>query len=210
VTYLTQVTVDFSTAARMRLRDSYDWHRAVWKAFPGRDNQPRDFLTRLDRRRNGFRLLLVSPVEPVRPDWCPPDVASWQTKPIPDAYFTRNQYVFQLCANATKKVSKERPDGSLTKNGRRVPLGKREELVEWINRKGDSGGFTVDEVTLRTFFRGREYFARNGQPGLHSAVEFQGLLTVTDPAKFYETFTRGVGPAKAFGFGLLVIAPVAF
>jgi len=34
------------------------------------------------------------------------------------------------------------------------------------------------------------------------------MLTVTDPAKFHETFTRGVGPAKAFGFGLLVIAPV--
>jgi|SRR5208283_2279597 len=209
MTYLTQATLDFVTAARMRLRNSYDWHQAVWKAFPGRDKQPRDFLTRLDQRRDGFRLLLVSPVQPARPDWCPADLASWQTKPIPDAYFTRRQYIFQLCANPTKKVSKERPDGSLTKNGRRVPLRKREELVEWIKRKGDHGGFTVDEATLCTFPRGAEYFEKNGQPGLHSAVEFQGMLTVTDPAQFHETFTRGVGPAKAFGFGLLVIAPVA-
>ena len=37
MTYLTQVTLDFATAARLRLRDSYDWHQAVWKAFPGRD-----------------------------------------------------------------------------------------------------------------------------------------------------------------------------
>lgn len=209
MTYLTQVTLDFATAARLRLRDSYDWHRAVWKAFPGRDGERRDFLTRLDQRREGFRLLIVSPLQPVRPDWCPADAESWKTKPIPETYFTRRRYAFQLCGNPTKKVSKERSDGSLTKNGRRVPLGKREELVEWIKRKGDQGGFAVDEAALRTFPRGREYFEKKGQAGLHSAVEFEGALTVTDPAKFHETFAFGIGSAKAFGFGLLVIAPVA-
>ena len=43
MTYLTQVYVDFATAARLGLRDSYDWHQAVWKAFPGRDGLGRDF-----------------------------------------------------------------------------------------------------------------------------------------------------------------------
>ncbi len=33
---------------------------------------------------------------------------------------------------------------------------------------------------------------------------------MTDPAKFHETFTRGIGSAKAFGFGLLVIAPASW
>jgi CRISPR system Cascade subunit CasE len=209
MTHLAQVTLDFATAARLGLRDCYDWHQKVWKAFPGRDGERRDFLTRLDQRREGFRLLIVSPTQPERPEWCPPDPESWKTKPIPETYFTRRRYAFQLCANPTKKVSKELPDGSLTKNGRRVPLRKREELVDWIKRKGDQGGFAVDEATLRTFSRGREYFKKNGQDGLHSAVEFQGVLAVTDPAKFHETFTGGIGSAKAFGFGLLVIAPVA-
>ena len=207
MTHLTQVTLDFATAAGLRLRDCYDWHQAVWKAFPGRDGEQRDFLTRLDRRREGFRLLMVSPTQPVRPDWCPADTESWKTKPIPETYFTRKRYAFQLCANPTKKVA-SKTDGTVTKNGRRVPLGKREELVEWIRRKGEQGGFTVVEAALRTFSRGREYFDKNGRQGLHSAVEFQGVLTVTDPAKFHETFTRGIGSAKAFGFGLLVIAPV--
>jgi CRISPR system Cascade subunit CasE len=209
MTHLTQVTLDFATAARLRLRDCYDWHQAVWKAFPGREGLRREFLTRLDRRREGFRLLIVSPSEPVRPEWCPPDAESWRTKPISERYFTCRRYVFQLWANPTKKVSKEGPDGTLTKNGRRVPLGKREELVQWIKRKGDQGGFTVNEATLRTFSRGREYFRKNGQDGLHSAVEFEGVLSVTDPAKFHETFTRGIGSAKAFGFGLLVIVPIS-
>jgi len=208
MTYLTQVTLDFATAARLRLRDCYDWHQASWKAFPGRDGEQREFLTRLDRRREGFRLLIVSPTPPVQPDWCPADAESWKSKPIPEKYFTRSRYAFQLCSNPTKKIA-SKPNGTVTKNGRRVPLGKREELVAWISRKGEQGGFTVDEATLRTFSRGREYFEKNGLQGLHSAVEFQGVLTVTDPAKFHETFTRGIGSAKAFGFGLLVIAPIA-
>ena len=206
MTQLTQVSLDFATTARLRLRDCYDWHQAVWKAFPGRDGEQRLFVTRLDQRREGFRLLIVSPAEPSRPSWCPAE--SWKTKPIPESYFTRRRYTFQLCANPTKKIA-SKPDGTVTKNGRRVPLGKREELVGWIKRKGEQGGFALDEATLRTFSRGREYFEKDGRTGLHSAVEFQGVLTVTDPAEFHEAFTRGIGSAKAFGFGLLVIAPIS-
>jgi CRISPR system Cascade subunit CasE len=130
-------------------------------------------------------------------------------KSIPESYFTRRQYAFQLCANPTKKVTKISADGQPTKNGKRVPLRVREEVVSWISRKGEQGGFAVNEETLRTFSRGREYFEKRGKRGLHSAVEFQGVLNVTDPVKFHETFTQGIGPAKAFGFGLLVIAPTS-
>lgn len=153
-------------------------------------------------------MLIVSQSPPARPEWCPHDPESWKTKPIPASYFTRRRYVFQLCANPTKKVSKERPDRSLTKNGRRVPIWIREELVEWITRKGEQGGFVVDETTLCTFSRGRDYFEKNGMRGLHSAVEFQGVLTVNDSVRFHETFSHGIGSAKAFGFGMLVIAPL--
>ena len=208
MTYITQVTLDFASAARLGLRDNYHWHQAVWKAFPGRDGEERKFLTRLDQYGDGFRLIIVSPIQPVRPEWCPADQECWKSKPIPETYFTRARYVFQLCANPTRKVSKQLPDGTLTKNGRRVPLTNREDLVEWIKRKGEQGGFAVDVAVLRAFSRGRQYFDKSGQPGLHSAVEFEGALTVTDPVIFHETFTRGIGSAKAFGFGLLMIAPV--
>ena len=47
-------------------------------------------------------------------------------------------------------------------------------------------------------------------PGSTNAIGriYQGILNVTDPAAFHRTFTRGIGSAKAFGFGLLVIAPI--
>lgn len=206
MTYLTQATIDHATALKRGLRDTYDWHQAVWKAFPGRDGVTRDFLTRLDEHDDGFRLLIVSSVEPTKPEWCPPD--RWQTKSVPVSYFTRHRYAFQLCANPTKKITKLNAEGSPTKNGRRVPLHTREELAAWIGRKGEQGGFIVDKETLRTIPRGREYFTKKGTRGLHSATEFRGVLTVSDPKKFYETFTRGLGSAKAFGFGLLIVAPI--
>jgi CRISPR system Cascade subunit CasE len=205
MTYLTQATIGHAAAAKCGLRDAYDWHQAVWKAFPGRDGQHRDFLTRLDEGAEGFKLLIVSPEIPTRPDWCPVDC--WQSKPIPPAYFSKRRYAFQLCANPTKKITKLNPDGSPTKNGKRVSLHNREELVAWMQRKGEQGGFAVEEDALRTIPKGPEYFHKNDVRGLHSAVEFQGQLTVTDPSKFHESFTRGIGSAKAFGFGLLVIAP---
>ena len=71
--------------------------------------------------------------------------------------------------NPTKKVAKLASDGSPTKNGRRVPLATRAELVDWLKRKSGQGGFSIDENTLRSFSRGREYFDKNGQRGLHTA-----------------------------------------
>jgi CRISPR system Cascade subunit CasE len=207
MTSLTQIRLSAATVARLGIRDVYDWHQRTWECFPCRDGQPRDFLTRLDRKGDSFQLLIVSPAEPTRPAWCPGDC--WRgPKLIPESYFSRTRYRFQLCANPTKKVAVQNPDGSFKKNSRRVPLGKREDLIAWLQRKGEQGGFSVEEDSLRIIPRGREYFQKNGQTGLHTAVEFQGVLVVTDPQRFHEAFRRGVGPARAFGFGLLVIAPV--
>ena len=126
MTYLTQALLDYATVARLRLRDIYDWHQAAWKAFPGRDGRQRDFLTRLDRleEQEQFRLLIVSPVEPIRPDWCPADPEAWKTKPIPTTYFLRRLYRFRLRANPTKKIRVDQPDGACrSAPARNWPLG---------------------------------------------------------------------------------------
>ena len=41
------------------------------------------------------------------------------------------------------------------------------------------------------------------------SARFDGILEVTDPAAFAATIAAGIGPAKAFGFGLLSVAPVS-
>jgi CRISPR system Cascade subunit CasE len=205
--YLTQALIPAEVAARIGLKDSYDWHQAVWTAFPGRAGEKRDFLTRVDQRDCHCRLLIVSRVEPVQPDWLPDGPEAWQTKPIPSNYFQHKLYRFQLRANPTKKVTAFGPDGQPKKNSRRVPLVKREDLVDWLKRKGEAAGFIPDEKSLRILAGGRESFSKQGAQGMHSSVDFDGALTVKDQAKFHEAFGKGIGSAKGFGFGLLVIAP---
>lgn len=205
--HLTQILVSYEDAIRLlRIRDTYDWHQRVWEAFGGRDGQPRDFLLRVDRKEEAFRVIILSHSLPSKPDWCP--TGSFGTKVVPDDYFTRSRYRFTLLANPTRKVRAENSDGSRKKNGRRVPLTQREELIDWLSRKADAGGFRIHPDALRTIPRGCEFFHRAGAHGVHTAVEFQGELTVTDPAQFRATVSRGIGSAKAFGFGLLVVAPI--
>ena len=204
---LTQILVPYETAVRyLKIRDSYDWHQRVWQAFQGRDGEKRDFLSRVDEIDEAYRLLIVSPMAPQKPDWCPTDC--FKTKVIPDDFFAAGTFRFSLLANPTRKVRSD-ASGNRTKNGRRLPLTSREDLLAWIRRKAETGGFSLgdDDESVRTVPKPRSYFQKSGASGVHYAVEFQGILTITDAELFRRTFTTGIGSAKAFGFGMLALAP---
>jgi CRISPR system Cascade subunit CasE len=206
--HLTQILVSYEDAVRLlRIRDTYDWHQRVWQAFGARDGKARDFLIRVDRKEEAYRVIILSGSVPKKPDWCPTDC--FGTKTIPDDYFQYARYRFSLLVNPTKKLRVDNPDGTRKKNGRRTPIVKREELLMWLQRKAEAGGFSVDPESLRILPRGREYFHKPDAHGTHNAIEFQGELVVRDAAQFRATVAAGLGSAKAFGFGLLTIAPIS-
>jgi CRISPR system Cascade subunit CasE len=212
--FLTSIWLGEREAAALRLFDTYDWHQAAWKCFPARDDAKRDFLTRLDRKDGGFRLILVSPTAPVQPEWS--REGEWQSREIPQDYFAKRRYRFQLRANPTKKLRTDKPDGTRKKNGTRVALTAPADLAAWLARKGEAGGFFAhglqpedpEPCAISPAYRFHFHRERDGHRGVHSGVDFTGILEVTDPARFHETFRLGIGSAKAFGFGLLVIAPL--
>lgn len=218
--FLSRAFVDYELAFKRGLRDAYRWHQAVWEAFPGRDGAQRDFLTRLDAHDRGFQVVILSAAQPVKPDWCPTD--QWETKPVPESFWAHDRYAFQLRANPTKKIiHPDRPkvigpDGRINRNrnARRVALRQREDLVAWLTRKGGTGGFRVNADTLRTHPARKEFFWKphpgepaKAMPGVVQGIEFRGTLRVLDRERFRETVRGGVGSAKAFGFGLLLLAP---
>jgi len=200
--HLTKIEIDHEAAFKAGLRDAYSWHQKTWEAFPGRDGQERDFLTRLDEIDGGLRLLILSPLEPKRPNWCPE--SCWQSKVVEESLFSHPKFRFSLVANPTKKVKSE----TNPKNGRRVPLVKREDLLNWLQRKGELHGFTFNLESTRTSPRPRQSFIKKGTAGLHTATEFSGELTVTNQETFRHAAIHGIGSAKAFGFGMLCLAPV--
>ena len=46
---------------------------------------------------------------------------------------------------------------------------------------------------------------RTNREPTKSGVTYEGLLTVTDAAKFREALTSGIGRGKAYGLGLLTV-----
>ena len=85
-----------------------------------------------------------------------------------------------------------------------------DQLYDWLARRAAPAGFSVDR-DFTTVQPGYVYvnWARNGN-GYHlRSAHFDGVLKITDLVRFQETLARGIGPAKAFGFGLLSLARAA-
>jgi CRISPR system Cascade subunit CasE len=139
-------------------------------------------------------------------------------------------FSFRLRANPTKRIGKV-IKGDAELKGKRVGLLRPEEQIDWLIRKGPErekgkpGGFEIlvreieqenravsriprVRVSIEGKSGGRMKKEGRSHKTTHLAVLFDGFLSVTDPDAFRETLARGIGPAKAFGFGLLSVAPV--
>jgi len=118
---------------------------------------------------------------------------------------------FRLRANPTRKVQ----DGS--KNGVRKRIETSlEEHFQWLCRKLENAAeFPDGTKNLITFAFGWAHGWRTKyephQPGTKMkwwSVLFEGTFQVKDTVQLKQLLTSGIGPAKAFGFGLLSVAPV--
>lgn len=126
---------------------------------------------------------------------------------------------FRLVANPTKKeLGSPRSDGTHGP-GKRVPLRGDSDILDWLIRKGVAAGFSVGAdagasaraVVLRPLgdlvgWRHDETHADTRRLTLRG-VAFDGVLTVTDADLFREALAAGIGSGKAYGFGLLSVAP---
>lgn len=207
MSWLACMEIDAETAFAEGVPDSYGWHKRIWGCFPRQPDLRRDFLTRIDILEGAFRLWLLSPSRPVCPDWCPPD--GFAVKEIANSFLSHRYYAFNLRANPVKCLVQRNEQGERQRHGKRVPLIKPDELRAWLDRKGEQGGFRI--VADRHLDIGpmvKSHFRKSEQAACHGGVEFRGVLEVTNPSKFEETYYTGIGSAKGFGFGLLLLKPV--
>jgi len=83
---------------------------------------------------------------------------------------------------------------------------REEDQVAWLRRKGEQGGFQVLNVRVGGLSKDRSR-ARGRAPLTLAGVNFEGHLRITDPERFVQAVSRGIGPGKAYGLGLLSLAP---
>jgi len=214
--------------------EPYEMHRSLMRAFPTLNkNQNGGILWRLVTPRppsSPHFLLYVQSKH--KPDWSklsavhqdyflnPADadvdenpackeISETEKLRFPKGHILR----FCLRANPTKKVGSSLKTEKLAghkKNGKRIALIKEQEQIDWLQRKGAEGGFRVlsaiaiREDDLKHLSKGNKQ--QTGKLSLLS-VDFHGTLQVIDPERFLQTILSGIGPGKAFGFGLLILSP---
>jgi CRISPR system Cascade subunit CasE len=218
MTNLVKITIGYELLAKEKIHDNYAWHKKAWTLFeqnpklserkkkPEREKGTTPFLSRYMLQQHQAELLLVSVYLPVKPDWC--GHHQWHHIEIDENYLSQKSYFFDLYANPTRSVKKPDGNGGYTKNGRRLTLMDESSLLAWLMRKGENHGFRLEEnFPLQIGKPVSHHFNRKGKKGLHIGVRFQGALCVTAPDDFKKAFHEGIGTAKGFGFGMLMIKP---
>jgi CRISPR system Cascade subunit CasE len=85
------------------------------------------------------------------------------------------------------------------------------QLETWLMDKGKSHGFVLVRDN-RLKFQAEAYqwhaLSKKGKNAGFSSVDFEGEIEVTDTELFSEALINGIGPAKGFGCGLMLIRRV--
>jgi CRISPR system Cascade subunit CasE len=224
--WLARFEIDAEIARREKAFDSYAWHQKLWDCFPNRPDEKRDFMTRIESLEGAFRLWVLSRHQPARPAWCPAN--GFDLKEIASSFLSHTYYVFDLKANPVKALIQRDANGQpllqangKRKRGKRVPLIDPADLRAWLERKGEvrcrdtqtgadiPGGFRlVSHRPLEISPMVESHFRKKDQSAYHGGVQFRGTLEVTSREDFIKSYQEGIGSAKGFGFGLLLLAPI--
>lgn len=213
-------------AAHEWVRSAYTEHQWLWRFLPAPPGSARSFLFRR-RDVDGLpRFYVVSEREPVAPSthW---QVASKAYTPVltqgePLAFELRANPVVTIRSSDGKAarhdvVMQEKTrllkDRQLTRwadwqTPDRPPL---HDLVQrtcgqWLLARCQRLGMAIDEDTLCV----EGYEQQRGKNGelRFSSVDFSGSLRVVDAGALRTALFSGIGHAKAFGCGLLLVRPV--
>ena len=191
-------------------RNPYNLHRQLWRLFPGEEKETRrndeelrqGFLFRIEDNLTGrpARLLVQSRRAPASAS----GLMVVGTREIHPQLVAGQRLAFLLTANPVKTIADTQRDAKLGKKSDkcRVPLIKEEDQRAWLTRKFVSAG---EVETANALPHAPIYFRKGNRGGKLATVTFEGALRVSNPMQLTELIENGVGPAKGFGCGLLLV-----
>lgn len=199
--YISEVAVPYEAAARVGLRNLVDWHQFSWMFFDA-EKKSRDFLTRVEEDKEGYRLILVSATQPSKDRVEGIGIANLKSREIGDWFFHKGTYKFDILASPVKSVGTK---GSKKKN--KIPITEEPKIAEWFMNQAKKSGFSISEINIRKK-GGIQITRKNSSPMTINSVEISGVVEVLDENLLRATFAGGIGRSKAFGHGLLKIVPI--
>ena len=221
--YLSRISLRAGVSERELVKvfcyDIYREHQALWRFFSDGRDAKRDFLYRQVFEHGRFKYYLLSERKPqVDTDvWCV------ETKEYTPILQRGQRLAFSLRANpviCVKDAQGKRKicDVVMHKKtlieykslpyGERPPLPSlvQESCVQWLEERAIKHGFMLASDTVRADgYREHVSSVLRGKAIRFRSVDFEGMLTVTDPRLFEQVLTKGIGKSKSFGCGLFLI-----
>ena len=199
---------------------AYHIHSLVWDLFADAPDRKRDFIYRQDMVHGLPAFFCVSDRAPIDRK------GIWLVESKPYAPVVKKDQVFSFVLRANpirakrddehkqhrhdvvmeaKTRIKEKPGVLL----READIVQQAGLV-WLAQKGDANGFSIRSEGIRAdgYLQHRFKKTRGNHEIRISTLDFTGLLTVTDPDQLVRALFTGIGPAKGFGCGMLMIKRV--
>lgn len=220
--YLTRFRVNTARrGAHKLLASPQAMHAAVLAGFARPQDHTRDgarTLWRLDQHTDRQTTLYIA--SPTAPDltrlveqagW--PTTDTWETRPYTtflNALARGQIWAFRLTANPTRNGRKT----AAAPDTQRFGAVTAEQQARWLTQRAPAHGFTIarqDDGHLnlsihqrqtRTFNR-----TRGERPVTLTTATYDGVLHVEDPAGLRHVLATGIGHARAYGCGLLTLAP---
>ncbi|SEK29501.1 type I-E CRISPR-associated protein Cas6/Cse3/CasE [Ectothiorhodospira marina] len=226
--YLSRVVVDLNGLSRGALFEimgggAYGAHQLLWRLFPNHQGA-RPFLFRQEMEDpegggapRGLPLFYVlSDREPVPVS----GLLEAQCKRLTPALEVGDQLAFRLRANPTvaKSAEGERGRRADVLMAAKYPFeagkGRTSQACTeamdhaargWLAERAESWGFRLPAEPEVGAYRQHALPKEKGRSIRFSSVDYEGLLEVSDPGRLIETLAQGIGRAKAFGCGLLLL-----
>lgn len=189
-------------------------HSLIWSLFSSGGDEPRDFLY---RQIDPGHFITVARRAPAN------ELGLWEVQSKDYAPELRSGQLLRFVLRANPAVSVKAPGASrgkradaimhakwkLSQEERKDFCGAEEAALGWLLARGRTIGAEFDRDRCSATGYQQIFVRKPGsrKPVTFSEIEYEGVLTVTDPARITAALYNGVGKAKAYGCGLILVRP---
>jgi len=224
MSYFSRITLDASDYHANRImrtisESSYKEHQALWKLFPSVPDADRDFIYRVEQRDLRRIYYMVSQRKPENEH-------GWVVESKPYAPVIRQGQMLEFNLRINPVVTRKDESGRRHRHDvvmdakhqsgyqklsviQRPPMSKliQESGVKWLSCRAEKHGFALSDnsITIESYDQHQSYKQGYKRPIRYSTMDITGVLRVEDVNCFCALLENGIGPAKAFGCGLMLV-----
>jgi CRISPR system Cascade subunit CasE len=216
--------MDRNLLVKVLAGDAYANHQLLWRLFAQAEERPFLFRQEMEKEQLGAHesprgLPLFYVLSSCKPELVP-GLLQCESKPFDPQLSQGDRLLFKLRANPTVarkndgEARSRRHDVLMDakwhcrQQGRDAPWEVREAMdanaEQWLASRCGEWGFTLDTPLQLSGYRQHQWRRKQRQI-CFSSVDYEGVITVTDPERLRAALFNGVGRSRAFGCGMIMV-----